>query len=319
MIMDILVTFPAGDRHRRLLEEAGAGCSFTYKAVGDVTERDIENADIIIGNVPPSLLHCPKRLKYLMLESSGADAYTAPGILAPGTLLTSATGAYNLPVAEHGLAMTLTLLKKLHLYRDDQLEGRWTDEGSVGSVAGATVIVVGLGEIGLHYAGMVKALGAHVIGVKRRASECPECVDELCTTDKLTDVIGRGDVVFSVLPGTPAVYHMYNDGMFSEMKKSAVFINVGRGSSVETAALCRALKNGSIAAAGVDVFEEEPLSPDHEAWSIKNLLITPHKAGGYKHAATMDNVANITASNLRAYLSGREPANIIDFGTGYKK
>ena len=320
----VLVVLPIEEKHHTLVEEGVEGCEFNYVNQDEVTEEQIAEADIILGNVhPPRKINGSEKLKFLALESAGADAFIKPGLLAPGTVMTNATGVYSKPVAEHGLAMTLSLMKNLPLCRDFQAEGRWygvyQGEMPVSSPEGAVVLVIGLGDIGLYYAKLMKALGAYIIGVKRRPSECPECVDELYTTDKLDEVIGRADVIFSVLPGTKATYHMFDKEFFSKMKKDAMFINCGRGSSVDIDALCDVLDAGQIRCAGCDVFEVEPLPQDHRAWKNKKLLITPHRAGFYDLPGTLEALCRLSNKNLKAWLSGGELTNVVDFETGYKK
>ena len=320
----VLVVLPIEERHHAVIEEGMEGCEFTYADQRNVSEEHLKNADIILGNVlPPQKLMQAEKLEFLALESAGADAFVKPGVLPHELVMTNATGVYSKPVAEHGLAMTLALMKNLPMYRDLQSRCIWkgADQGliPVSSPVGCTVLVVGLGDIGLYYARLMKALGAYIIGVKRRESECPECVDELYTTDRIDEVIGRADVIFSVLPGTKATYHFYDGARFAKMKPSAFFLNCGRGASVDTEALCSALENGVIAAAACDVFETEPLPADHRAWKIPNLLITPHRAGFYDLPGTLDHLAALSARNLKAWLTGGDLTNVVDFSTGYKK
>lgn len=315
----ILVCMSLEERHKQRLEAAAPGCEFTY-AVGDELTRDmVSQAQIIIGNPKPSWIAASPRLELLQLFSAGADPYLKPGVLAPTTALTNATGAYGKAVSEHALAMTLTLLKKLHRYRDFQRDHAWKDAGMVTSLSDATVLVVGLGDIGLAYARMAKALGARVIGVKRRNGPSPEGVDELCLTAELDRVLPEADVIFSILPGTADTFHFYTAERFAAMKNSAVFLNCGRGSAVAMDVLADALRQGQIAAAGIDVAEIEPLPAESPLWDLENLLITPHVAGNFHLADILEQVVNISCGNLRAVLAGEPLRNVVDFATGYKK
>lgn len=315
---EILVLLPLTEAQRARLEAVGSGCRFTYSSAGAVTDEALRAADIILGNPEPARLGAPERLELLQLGSSGADPYVKSGVLHPATVLASATGAYGQSVAEHAFAMTWCLLKKLHLYRDLQREARWEDCGAVGTLCGATVAVVGLGDIGLHYARLAHAVGAHTIGVKRRASACPEGVDELCLTAELDAVLARADVVCAVLPGTPETWHLFDEARFARMKPGAIFLNCGRGTAVDTDALSRALEAGPLAAAGLDVTETEPLPPEHPLWHQPKLLLTPHVSGGYHLAATGERIADICCRNLAAWLSGGALQSVIDRSTGYR-
>lgn len=313
----VLVVLPVQERHKEKLEAAGEGCCFTYSSPKEVTEAMIAEAEIIIGNVPAVKIGASDRLELLQLNSAGADQYIKPGILSDKTILTNATGAYSKAVAEHMLAMMFMLLKKLHLYRDAQARAKWTDEGTVGSITDATVLVVGLGDIGLHFARMAKALGAYTIGVKRRMSPCPDGVDELYTTDQLDAVLPRADVIVSFLPGTKATYHIYTKGRFELMKKDAIFLNGGRGNAVDSNVLYEALSQHQIAAVGIDVTEPEPLPSEHPLWRLANVMITPHISGQYHLPETFERVVDISVGNLAAYLNGQPLQNIVDFTTGY--
>ena len=168
----IVVTLGVEPRHKAVLEAAAPDCAFTYVSGKDLTEETVRGAQIFIGNPPPAWIGASPRLELLQLFSAGADPYIKPGVLAPETILTNATGAYGKAVSEHALALTLMLLKKLYCYRDFQNRREWRDAGPVTSLSDATVLVVGLGDIGLCYARQAKALGARVIGVKRRAGDC---------------------------------------------------------------------------------------------------------------------------------------------------
>ena len=316
----VLCMLPVEQRHKEKLERAGgAECSFVYVGEHGATAEDIAAANIILGMPEPELINASENLELLQLNIAGADRYVKPGVLAPKTKLTNSTGAYSKAVAEHGAAMLFMLQKKLHLYRDAQGKHEWTDFGTVTSITDATVVIVGLGDIGCHFAAIVKALGARVIGVKRRASAKPDCVDELYTMEKLDDVLPRADVVFSVLPGTPATTHLYTAERFDLMKPSAIFINCGRGASVENSVLYDAVKNGKIASAAIDVSEVEPLPPDSPLWSLDNLVITPHVSGYYHLPYTFERIVDIAAENLWRFMRGEELMNIVDFTTGYKK
>lgn len=314
----VLVTLDAAPRHRALLEAAAPGCRFVYMPRGEVTPELAAEAAVILGRLHPSIIAASPRLELLQLDSAGADLFVKPGVLAPGTRLCNATGAYSQSVAEHAFAMMLALQKHLPGYRDAQRRAEWTDLGQVSSVAGSTVLVVGLGDIGRYFAGLVKALGAYVIGLKRRPGDKPDCVDELYTTEELDAQLPRADVIFSVLPATPATAHLYTAERFRLMKPGAYFINCGRGSAVDTEVLRQALESHEIAGAAIDVVETEPLPADSPLWALDDLLITPHVAGDCHLPETFERIVAIAARNLAAWYEGREPENLVDFATGYK-
>ena len=162
-------------------------------------------------------------------------------------------------------------------------------------------------------------MGAYVIGVKRRATNPPECVDELVMTQDLDTVLPRADVIMSVLPNTAATRYIYTAESFEKMKDSALFINCGRGNAVSSEVLYQALNEHKIAAAAMDVAEVEPLPADSPLWGLENLVITPHISGGFHLPETFERIVDIAAGNLAAFLEGKELRNVVDFATGYKK
>lgn len=315
----ILVTIPVKECHMERINELVSGCAVNFVPAGQATEEQVAEASVIIGNVPAKMIKASENLELLQLESAGADAYLPAGVLAEKTVLCNATGAYNRTVTEHAVALTLMLMKKLYLYRDLQREGKWTDLGAAMSPVGATVLVVGLGEIGLQYAQRMKEMGAYVIGVKRREGSCPEGIDELVRTEEIDRVLPRADVVFSILPNTKQTVHFYTGERFRLMKDSALFINCGRGNAVENSVLLKALQDGQIAAAAVDVTEMEPLPADSPLWRQPNLVITPHVAGGYHIPHTLECIVDIACENLRRWREGEEFCNVVDPETGYRK
>ncbi len=315
----ILVVLPVEQRHKEKLEAAAPGCCFRYCTAATAAREMVQEANIIVGALPAGLIEASENLELLQLSTAGADPYIVPGVLAGKTVLTNATGAYGKAVSEHAFAQTLMLQKKLHLYRDDQRRNRWSDHGTVTSLSDAVVLVMGLGDIGLRYARMAKAFGAHTIGVKRRGGACPEGVDELFLPEALDELLPRADVIASFLPGTGGTYHLYTPEKFDLMKDSAIFVNCGRGGAVAGDVLYDALTKGKIAAAAIDVTEPEPLPADSPLWQLDNLLITPHVSGFFHLPETFERIIDIAAENLRAYLSGGELKNVVDFETGYKK
>ena len=207
------------------LEEAAPGETFIYKE-GKAEREDVQNADIILGNVSPKLISTGDKLKWLQTNSAGVDGYIH-GCLPKETVLTNATGAYGLAISEYMVAVWLELLKKLHLYSDVQRTGKWCDLGQVRSAWNSTVLVLGLGDIGGEFAKRAKALGARVIGVRRTGTDKPDFVDELIHTDKLDEYLPQADCVAITLPGTTATKGMFDAERMAKMKDGAILANAG--------------------------------------------------------------------------------------------
>ncbi len=315
----ILVVLPVSEGQKERLEEFADKSCFTYTSYKKATKKMVEEADIIIGNIDPDLLEYAKNLEWLQLNSAGADAYVKKGVLPEEVVLTNATGAYGPGVAEHMLAVLFSIQKKLHLYRDNQNQCEWQDEGEVMSLRGGCALIVGLGDIGLYFARLLRNFGYRVIGIKRRPGQVPQGVDELYTMEHLDELLPEADVIFSVLPETKATKNIFNAKRFREMKNSAVFLNAGRGSAVNTEDLCQALIAGEIYGAGLDVTDPEPLPSQHKLWNMKNVVITPHISGDFHHPATLYRIVDIAAGNLKRYCAGEPLMNVVDRETGYRK
>lgn len=315
----ILVLIPMDEPHRQFLAQHAPNACFTYSTADTVDRGTVQKANIIIGNPPPAMITGSSNLEWLQLNSAGADAYLKENVLPSGTVLTNATGAYGLAISEHMVGVLLQLYKKLHLYRDNQSKCLWEDRGEVKSIYGSTVLAVGLGDIGGEFAKRIKALGGYVIGIRRSNAAKPDYVDELYLMDQLDEVLPRADVVALSLPGTKETYHLFSRARIARMKHGAVLLNVGRGTAVDTDALCDALESGQLSGAGVDVTDPEPLPAGHRLWSVPNMVVTPHVSGAYHLQETYERIVRISAENLQRFLKGESLKNQVDFSTGYRK
>lgn len=309
----ILTVIPVTEQQKERLEAAAPGAEFVYTDIACVTQEQVQSANVILGNVPAKLIQASEKLEWMHLNSAGSDPYVAEGVLRKDTLLTSSSGAYGKAVSEHMFAMLLAMQKKLHLYRDDQKEHLWGDEGEVTSIADATVLILGAGDIGKHFARMAHALGAYVIGVKRTPGTCPECMDELHLMNELKELLPKADAVVSFLPSTEETRGIFNQELFALMKKGSFFVNGGRGDLVCTEDLCDALESAHLAGAALDVTSPEPLPKDSRLWDIPNAFVTPHISGFYHLPETLRNVVYICTENVRRYANGEELRNIIKF------
>jgi phosphoglycerate dehydrogenase-like enzyme len=217
------------------------------------------------------------------------------------------------------LGTLLSLFRKLYAYRDQQKTHAWNNLGTVNKVNGSTVLVIGMGDIGGSFARLVKAMGAYVIGVRRTDATKPDYVDEIHLTEELEDLLPRADVVAMSLPGNAQTTNILSRERIAMMKDGAVVINVGRGTAIDTEALCDALESGHLGGAALDVTNPEPLPADHRMWDIPNVIITPHVSGGWSLPETFERIVRLSADNLRRYFNGEPLKNVIDRETRYRK
>lgn len=279
---------------------------------------DLLSSEIVIGQPPVELLQKADGLKLLLLSMAGTEPYSLPGRLPKGVRLCNSSGAYGQAIGEHMLAAAMMLSKKLHLYRDQMPKGAWVDRGSVTSLCDMKVLVVGLGDIGIHFASLCAALGAAVDGVRKRGTTKPDFVSTLYHQSDLDDILPDYDLVALSLPGNAETNGLFGGERISRMKQGALLLNVGRGGAVDAMALNHALTSGKLSGAAIDVTDPEPLPPDHPLWQAENCLITPHISGFYHLRKTYDNIVDIAIENIRRYKAGEPLLTQVDPSTGYR-
>jgi phosphoglycerate dehydrogenase-like enzyme len=315
-----LVLFTTAENFRRELSTVLPGYGILFNEgedTGGISGEEAGDITVIFGNPGPDFIkRCP-RLRWIQLQSAGTDGY-CNGELGPGVLLSCATGVYGHGVSEHMVAATLQILKKLHLYRDEQNRGRWQPRGEVRSILGSTVLVLGLGDIGAGYAWRMKALGARVIAVRRTAQPKPDCVDEIYLQDKLDELLPRADILALALPGVKETQGIIGRAQLAKLKRGALIVNGGRGTVVDTEALCDALESGHILGAALDVTSPEPLPEGHRLWKLEGAVITPHIAGGRNMAETGQYMMNLNLENAARFVKGERLSSLVDIKTGYR-
>ena len=314
---NILVTFPIEPNYREILEKAAPTAEFLYCTPDNLKDDDLKQAEIIIGNIPADMLKVCDNLKWMQLFTAGTDGFVAA--LSENTVLTNATGAYGLAISEYLIAYILMLMKNLHLYYDNQKAHKWAGAGPIKSIYGSKVLVMGLGDIGSEFAKKIHGLGAEVYGIRRNKTNKPDYLEGLYQMDGLDNLLPEMDVVVTCLPNTSETQKTFDARRFALMKKGAIFVNIGRGVSVDTDALTAALESGHLGGAAVDVTDPEPLPADHPLWDAPNAIVTPHISGFFYLQETFERMLKIVEYNLKAYFSGQELKNVVDFKTGYRK
>ncbi|WP_283609845.1 D-2-hydroxyacid dehydrogenase [Faecalispora anaeroviscerum] len=299
---NVLVLLRLSNAQKALLEHSIPRAAFTYATFKTVTDDQLRGADIILGNPKPEKLIELPRLRLLQLRTAGSDNYEGEGILPPSCTMYSASGAYGVAVSEHMLALTLAFCKKLHLYRDNQRQSLWKDEGEVLSLASMKVAVIGAGDIGSHYARLCRALGSYTIGVRRTAGAPSADFDELHTLSELNQILPRVDVVAMALPYTPETDRFLDEHRLRLMKPGALLINGGRGKTVDQQAVLAALQSGHLGGFVTDVCDPEPLPESDPLWQEKNVILTPHIAGLFHLPQTLDLVLELAIRNINRFL-----------------
>jgi phosphoglycerate dehydrogenase-like enzyme len=233
-----------------------------------------------------------------------------PALIESDVVISNMQNIYSDHIADHIMGFILMFARGLHIYLRRQLERKWERAVPVIHLADQTLGVIGLGGIGLQVARRGAASDMRVIAVDAVKKEKPDFVEALWGIDRLNDLLAQSDFVVSCVPHTPETVKMINAERLKQMKKTAYLINVSRGVVVDLAALTSALQNGTIAGAGLDVFEIEPLPADHPLWDMQNVILTPHTAGVAPHTA--ERRIDVVKENLRRFVAGEPLRNVVD-------
>jgi D-2-hydroxyacid dehydrogenase (NADP+) len=240
-------------------------------------------------------------LRWIQSLATGVDHFLRCPSLRPQVLLTSARGIHGLPMRETVVYLMMGASRQVVRQAAAQNAGIW-DRQFWNLLAGKTAVVCGIGVVGEAVGQLLKAFGMRVVGVTR-TSRAVTGFDELTSTDHLADIAAQADFLINILPASPQNEKIFDDAVFGAMKRSAYFINAGRGQTVDEPALIDCLRAGRIAGAGLDVFEAEPLPPDSPFWTLPNVFITPH-IGGYV-VEYEELVMPLVIDNMRHFLAGR--------------
>src|SRR5262245_3763435 len=296
------------------LAEAVPQLSVVVTEDADQAARALAGADAAFGTLPASLLKHATRLKWLQAPQAAPPAgYYYPELIAHPAVVTNFREIYNDHIGAHIMAFVLAFARGLHVYLPQQLRREWKplplDTGII-HLPGATALIVGVGGIGAEAARLAAAFGLRVIGVDARREDIPPSVVDLFRPDALDRLLPHADFVILTVPHTPATEGFMDRARFRLMKRSAFFINIGRGRTTRLDDLVEALRAGEIAGAALDVFEQEPLPADHPLWTTPGVLITPHTAG---YGPYLDERRfAILADNCRRFLAGQPLRNIVD-------
>ena len=319
-----LVLFPCDDVTRqRLINYAGDLCEFVFKEPDwtDEMYRDaLADAHVIIGEPRNEDFQYCSKLELMQSPSSGVNYYVGGGCFPKNAALCCMTGGYGNILAEHMLAMVLSLCRRLPEYRDQQHEHRWELLRYDKQLEGTTLLVLGAGDIGTTLARWMRPMVGRIIGVRRLVREKPDCFDEMITLEELDDYLGQADFIVCALPHTEKTVNLLDERRLRLMKEDAVLVNGGRGSLIDQTALCRLLDEGRFWGVGLEVTQPEPLPPEHPLWEQKRVIITPHAAGNsFGPGSPLERkIWDFMIKNVTNYLLGNEVGTRVDFSAGYR-
>jgi phosphoglycerate dehydrogenase-like enzyme len=271
--------------------------------------------------IPSDIVGRAPRLRWVQLTAAGVEEMLDSELARSGVILTTASGIHAVPIGEYVMGTMLAFAKGLPEAMRAQAERTWRSYLAE-ELHGKTVGILGLGAIGGYVAKLAKADGMRVLAIRRSARRRAAGreagaldVDELLPPSDLPHLLSQADYVVIAVPLTPESRGLIGERELRTMRRTARIINISRGAVIDEAALVRALKEGWIAGAALDVFQEEPLPPDSELWGMDNVILTPHISGGTP--VYMERAVALFCDNLRRYLAGEPLRNAVDLKRGY--
>ncbi len=274
----------------------------------------LDEARVLVWIGPPAEFpELPDAVEWVALKTAGIEDFLDAGLLDNRRVWTNAAGFYAENVAEHALALLLAGLRQINT----AVTRHWDKERidtSVRSLHGSTVAIVGAGGIGASLGPRLKACGARVVAVNRSGRDVPGA-DEVRRSSELDSVWSSVDHVVLAAPSTAKTRHMINAETLAALPNHAWVVNIARGPLVDEEALYRALVDGEIAGAALDVTDPEPPAEDHPLWSLPNVIITPHVAN--PASGLTREMAPWLAENVRRFAAGEELISVVTPGRDY--
>jgi phosphoglycerate dehydrogenase-like enzyme len=308
-------------RHVARLRREFPAHEFLLSTDEDAGERLIPDVEVAFSSqISRAQFLAARRLRWIHSPAAGIGGMLFPELQKSPVVLTNSRGMAAETMAEHVLAVTLALFRRLPEAWRSQAARHWAQDaiGLAGNrtVAGSNVVVVGLGAIGMAVAERMAALGATVSGIRKRAdAPRPSFLARVAPPDRMRDLLPAADVVVVSAPHTRETRHLIGASELEAMSARSILVNVSRGHLIDEDALAAALAAGGIGGAALDVFQEEPLPPESPFWALPNVLITPHTSGF--RVDHWDAAVDMFTENLRRFETGADLLNVVDKQAGY--
>lgn len=316
--MKILVTAPWSEQQVEELQKAFPKIEFVVAKTPEALMAAAAEAEVVFGRLGYEPFLAAKKLRWIQSSSAGVEWMQELPVLADSeVIVTNTRGAHAITIAEHTFGMLICLARGFGSFFKAQQQRVWLrplERAPVG-LAGLTMGVIGLGQIGRAIADRAHAFGMTVIAVDAHEVSPPAYVSQFWLLEGLPELLRQADVVVVATPYTPETEGMLGLEQLSLMKPSAYLLVVSRGGIVDETALAKLLKEERLAGAGLDVQAVEPLPEDSDLWEAPNLILTPHCSGMSKQTTAM--VIGICRDNLTRYLNGEPLNNLVDKRRGY--
>jgi phosphoglycerate dehydrogenase-like enzyme len=316
----ILNEFTMTEHYLSRIHEAAPGAKLVIiQDQADWEKKSTEIAsqvEIVFGMRPANWFHEMPNLRWGQQTGAGANwLLDMPEVVESDLIITNASGVHAIPIAEHILALMFAFCRNIHFNIRSQTAAKWDRRGPISELDGSTIGLIGVGKIGEKTAEKSKALNMKVLGLRRNPERSSPYVDRMYGPGELNEVLSQSDWVVITAAMTEETQGLIGEVELKAMKNSAVIINIARGPMIQEKALVKALEEGWIAGAGLDVFEQEPLPEDSPLWTMDNVIITPHFAGATPFY--IERLIDIFVANLRRYQAGEGLVNVVDKRLGY--
>jgi len=313
-----VVVLSDGPARAAWFQDAAKGVTIVPVRSPQEAKAVVADADALVGFCQADVIAAGTKLKWVHTQQAGIESCAKIPKIGDGSVLLTNAQRLNGPnIAEHTMGLVLALTRGINGAIRNQADGNWNPAASINvmDLEGKTMLIVGLGGIGTDVAKRADAFGMRIIATRNSGREGPKFVAKVGLSHELPDMIGEADVVVNALPLTAETAGLFNTAMFARMKPTAYFVNIGRGQTVVTADLIKALETKKIAGAGLDVTDPEPLPKDSALWKLPNVVITPHTAGASELKQERSWI--VMRENLRRYVAGDKLYSVVDVKRGY--
>ena len=297
-----------------MLNDAPSEVEIHFLPPGEQPGDHLSGIEIIYGSISEADFPKAGSLRWVHQPHAGVEGFMYPAFKASDVVLTNCRRLYGRQISEHAFALLLSLTRSIPAQLEFMKRKHWERVPCI-ELAGMTMGILGLGGIGRAVAARAKAFEFNVIAVDPESMEKPDTVTQLGKLDWLPEMMAQSNVVMVCCPSTPETHKLLSHEQFNLLPDGSYLVNVSRGRIVDEDALIAALRNGKLAAAGLDVTYVEPCPPDSPLWTEPNVILTGHSAGASQHIRAR--AMQLFVENLHRYVRGEPLENVVDKQKGY--
>lgn len=317
--MLIVSTLGLEEKYQIMLRENCPGYQVEHAAdLSALTREQLEKTEVLFTygyDMQPQLVEQMESLRWVHCGQAGIDAMPREILASKGVFVSNSRGINSVTIAEYVMCMLLNLERNTDRFYEAYKQHKWDMETHLDEVMDKKLTILGMGKVGMEVAKRAKGFDMEVTGVNL-VPVISEYVDHAFTTKQMKEAVADCDYLVICMPLTEETHHMVDKEFLSNMKESAVLMNVGRGPIVKTEDLVDVLKQKKLRMAILDVLEEEPCPPDSPLWELDNLMITPHIAGD-RQKSYMPRMMRILMDNLNKYPDFDQMENPVNIKLGF--